>query len=84
MFTLYVLKSNKDNKLYIGSTHNLSRRLNEHMLGLVKSTKHRRPLALVYKEEFTIKQDATRREKYFKGGGKARKLLDDLIENRGA
>ena len=83
MFTLYILRSEKDNKLYIGSTGNLVRRLEEHSLGMVKSTKNRRPLMLVYKEEFEVKKDAAQRERYFKGGGKARKLLDTLINNTG-
>jgi len=79
MHIMYVLKSKKDGKLYIGSTGNLGRRLHEHSLGLVKSTQYRRPLALVYQESFENKSDAQVRERYFKGGGKARNVLDELI-----
>lgn len=79
MFATYVLKSQKDGKLYIGSTGNFSLRLKQHNAGLVKSTKNRRPLDLVYREEFGTKKEAQAREKYFKGGGKARKLLKELI-----
>lgn len=79
MYTVYVLKSIKDYKLYIGCTGLLSRRLIEHNEGKVSSTKNRRPLVLVYKEEFFTKKEALQRERYFKGGGKARKLLDELI-----
>jgi len=82
MFWMYVLKSNKDGKLYIGSTGNLERRLREHVQGLVKSTRNRRPLALVYEETFSTKEEAQNREKYFKGGGKARKILTELINKR--
>ncbi|MEX2341008.1 MAG: GIY-YIG nuclease family protein [Candidatus Paceibacterota bacterium] len=39
MFYIYVLKSLKDNELYIGSTSNLKRRFVEHNAGDVKSTK---------------------------------------------
>ena len=80
MFTVYVLKSKKDGKFYIGSTGNFSLRLKQHDDGLVKSTRNRRPLDLVYKEEFDTKKEALAREKYFKGGGRARKLLKELIE----
>ena len=79
MFTVYVLKSKKDGKLYVGFTGNLELRLMQHQEGLVISTKNRRPLDLVYKEEFDTKARAQAREKYFKGGGKARKLLKELI-----
>ena len=82
MFYLYVLKSNKDGKFYIGSTGNIERRIQEHLLGLVKSTKNRRPLKLIYKEIFTTKEEAQSRESYFKGGGKARNLLTKLIKEQ--
>ncbi len=82
MFCTYVLKSNKDGRLYIGSTGNLERRMWEHVQGLVKSTKYRRPLELIYKETFDTKEKAQSRENYFKGGGKARKILAELINNQ--
>jgi len=66
MFYVYILLSQKDNKRYIGFTDNLDRRLNEHNSGLVKSTKNRRPLILIYKEEFKDKFDAMKREKKIK------------------
>ena len=81
MFSTYVLLSKKDGRLYIGSTGNLKKRIEEHEFGLVKSTRARRPLVLVYKEDFDSKKEALAREMYFKGGGKARKLLDELIKN---
>ncbi len=79
MHIMYVLKSEKDGRLYIGSTSDLDRRLLEHSQGLVKSTKHRRPLIFIYQEQFENKKDAEARERYFKGGGKARKLLGELM-----
>ena len=79
MFHFYVLKSKKDGKLYLGSTGNLERRLEEHASGRVKSTENRRPLELVYREACVTKKEAQSREGYFKGGGKARNLLKQLI-----
>ena len=64
--TTYVLKSLKDNKLYIGSTNDLDRRIKEHNSGKNKSTKNRRPFELVYKEEFNSTTEARIREKLFK------------------
>ena len=62
MFYVYILKSNKDGKLYIGYSNNLRKRFREHNLGLVESTKSRMPLRLVYYEAYTLEEDATKRE----------------------
>ena len=74
-YTVYILKSSKDNKRYIGCTRNILRRLDEHNNGLVKSTRNRRPLELIYNEEFENKADASARERFFKSG-KGREYLD--------
>ncbi len=74
-YTVYIIKSSKDNKRYIGCTKNILRRLDEHNNGLVKSTRSRRPLELIYNEEFENKADAFAREKFFKSS-KGREYLD--------
>jgi putative endonuclease len=66
MFYVYVIRSNKDNKLYIGCTNNLKRRFAEHNSGQSKATKGRRPFELVYYEAYKAKQDAVHREKMLK------------------
>jgi putative endonuclease len=58
-------------------TSDLNRRLKEHNSGKVKSTKNRRPLELIYTEEFISKQDALNRETFFKSG-KGREFLNQL------
>lgn len=62
----YVLKSEKDNELYIGSTSDLTRRIKEHNSGKNKSTKSRKPFKLVYCEKFDRLSDARYREYIFK------------------
>jgi len=57
MFYVYVLMSQKDRKRYIGQTMDLNQRLSEHNMGLVKSTKSRRPLKLVYFEEYNTREE---------------------------
>ncbi len=64
----YVLRSERDNYLYIGSTSNLRRRVDEHNGGKVRSTKSRRPLSLVYHEEHQDKTSARKREIFLKSG----------------
>ncbi|MFH1608617.1 MAG: GIY-YIG nuclease family protein [Patescibacteria group bacterium] len=68
MFYTYVLKSKKDNKLYIGFSCDLKKRLLEHNKGLVESTKNRRPFKLVYYEACCNKEKAIAREKTLKTG----------------
>ncbi len=34
---------------------------------------------LIYTEEYSSRNEAAARERYFKSGGKARKLLDELM-----
>ena len=65
-YYIYVLHSKKDRKNYTGYTKNLKLRLQQHNSGLVESTKHRLPLALIYFEGCLNQQDATHREKYLK------------------
>jgi len=64
----YVLKSLKDNEIYIGYTNNLRERLGNHNLGLVASTKNRRPLELIYFEGCLDEKRAVEREKQLKTG----------------
>ena len=66
MYYTYVLFSEKDEKYYIGFTKDLKRRFEQHKNGLVESTKHRRPLKLIYYEACHDQADARKREKYLK------------------
>ena len=66
MYYTYVLRSEKDDKFYIGFTKDLKQRFNEHEKGMVESTKNRRPLNLIYYEACLNQNDAIKREKYFK------------------
>ena len=71
MFYVYILKSAKDGKLYIGYTNDLRTRYMEHSKGLVRSTRPRIPLSLVYYEAYIAQEDAKEREtqlKRFSGG----------------
>ena len=63
---VYVLHSLKDGKNYIGYTKNLKLRFEKHLEGKVTSTKHRRPLKLIYFEGCLSKENTTKREKHFK------------------
>ncbi|HBM45757.1 TPA: excinuclease ABC subunit C [Patescibacteria group bacterium] len=66
MYYTYVLFSEKDKNFYVGYTHNVALRFEQHCGGQVDSTKNRRPLLLIYFEGGLDKQDALNREKYLK------------------
>ena len=68
MFYTYVLKSSKDNDLYVGFSKDLIKRLKEHNGGLVKATMHRRPFKIVYYEACIDEKKAIEREKALKTG----------------
>ncbi|HEY4519890.1 MAG TPA: GIY-YIG nuclease family protein [Candidatus Paceibacterota bacterium] len=83
MFYVYVLRSFKDGKLYLGCTNDLRRRFREHQTGEVLSTKSRRPFELRYYEAFYCEQNARKREMSLKKDGKAlaqlkRRILESL------
>lgn len=68
MFYVYILKSLKDNSLYIGYTHDINRRVEQHNSGLSLATKYKRPYKLLFYEAFTDRIDAKHREVYLKSG----------------
>lgn len=81
MYYVYVIKSKRDEKLYVGFTKNLLKRLKEHNQGNVISTKNRIPFELIYYEASNMLQDAVSREKALKTGfGRAylKRRLSDI------
>jgi putative endonuclease len=82
MYYTYVLKSQKDNELYIGWTDNLVERVKHHNSGQVTSTRGRMPLILVYYEACLSKEKAIEREKQLKTGY-GRKYIMRRINNAG-
>ena len=77
-YSVYVLRSKKDGKLYVGFTHDINKRVSEHNLGKVDVTKKRRPFDLVYCELFKNEYDARKREYYYKSGWGRRHLMKTL------
>jgi putative endonuclease len=79
MFTVYVLHSEKYDKLYIGCTSDLIQRLLSHnQLARKGWTVKYRPWKLIYSEELTDKSTAMKREKELKSH-KGRDFLRSLI-----
>lgn len=78
MFNVYILKSLKDGKFYIGHTSDLAKRIKRHNVGRNKSTRCRTPFDLVYTEVYSTKGEVVSREnkiKSYKGGDEFKKLI---------
>lgn len=74
---VYIVKC-KDESLYTGITTDLQRRIAEHNNDDTKGAKSlrgRRPVGLVYSEEFQTESDAKKREEAIKGWRRKYKLL---------
>jgi putative endonuclease len=65
MYYVYFLFLNNGD-IYKGSTNDLKRRISEHRMGRVTSTKHKRPFEFIAYEAYMLKSDAVRREKFLK------------------
>jgi len=87
MFYVYIIKSKKDGKCYIGSTNDLKQRMVEHNNGKVFSIKSRRPFVLVYYESYLSEKDARLREqklkKYGQGVTNLYKRLTNSLKSAG-
>ena len=81
MYTVYVIHSTQFDKIYIGYSSDLERRMIAHnMLSTKGYTKKYRPWKVVYTEQFDSKQDAIQREKQLKGG-QGRQWIRDNLKN---
>ena len=68
MYYVYVLKSLVNDRQYVGYTQDIFERLKMHNQGKVRSTKAYKPYKLIYKEEFSDKTAARKRELFLKSG----------------
>ena len=85
MYTVYILISEKNHRLYVGCTSDFSKRLERHNKGFVIATKHNIPYSMLYSEEFTDKATAFQRERYLKSLWSARfknKLKRDFLNKK--
>jgi len=75
---VYALVS-RQNRIYVGMTASLSRRLADHNYGRVFSTKGFRPWQVLYQEECGERKNARIREKYLKSGAGKEFLKTKLL-----
>ena len=77
MHFVYILRS-ENNRYYIGASDNVSKRLNYHNSGRVKSTKPYMPWSLIYTEKYNTLSEARKRESQIKNW-RSRLAVERLI-----
>ena len=68
MYSIYVIQSRIDKRIYVGLSANVEKRVEDHNSGRVFSTKGYRPWILVYTEKVGSRKEARERERFFKSG----------------
>jgi putative endonuclease len=73
-FWVYILRC-ADGSYYTGHTDNLEKRIGEHITGAIVScyTFKRRPIELVFSQEFTLREEALSSEQQIKGWSRKKK-----------
>ena len=72
-YHVYMLRCS-DGSYYVGHTNDLEQRLAAHERGAIESyTLSRRPVVLVFGDQFSTRQEAFHRERQIKGWSRARK-----------
>jgi putative endonuclease len=66
MFYVYVLRSGKTGRRYVGSCEDLDNRVRRHNAGETKATRHGIPWKLVHTESFLTRREAVKKERCYK------------------
>jgi len=81
-FKVYILKSVKVEKYYIGSTSNLEKRIEFHNSKRARWTKRYQPWILIHFEEYSTRAEAIKREKYLKSLKGISSKLEKIIKDK--
>jgi putative endonuclease len=81
MYYVYLIKSKKTNKCYLGFTKNLKERLKQHNNRKSIATKFGIPYELIYYESYKSEKDARLREKKLKHNGQGIRRLKERLNN---
>ena len=78
---VYILKSLKNSRFYIGSTDNLNRRIDEHNSGKSTYTSFSKPFELVFSQEYD-ELTMARKIEYWLKRQKDKKLIERIITEK--
>ncbi len=79
-FWLYILKNKENGQYYVGQTKDIKERLERHNTNRSKFTSGKGKWVLAYKEKYSSRKEAIRREREIKSK-KSRKFIKKLIMN---
>jgi len=79
MYYTYILKSEKTEKLYIGHTENLEKRLIEHNSNQSNFTKGKGPWKIIFSNEFNTRSEAMKFEIKLKKIKNKNYLINNLV-----
>jgi len=79
MYYLYVLRFDRNKKLYYGFTNNLKRRIKDHKSKHSSFPSRNGRFKLIFYEAYINKRDAKEAERYFKTGH-GRKILKEKLK----
>jgi putative endonuclease len=80
VFSVYVLRSLRNDKRYVGYTGKMpTEKLAEHNSGATRWTRSNRPFELIHCEEFGDAKSARQRENFLKSG-RGRQWLDENVQ----
>ncbi len=82
MFFVYVLYSVKFDKIYIGHTSDIEKRLLQHNSGKHRYTKRYIPWIIIYFEKFDTRAEAMKREKELKSHQGRKFIREQLLNGR--
>ena len=81
-YYVYVIKSLRQNWIYVGMTEDIERRLEQHNRGWNVSTKSHAPFRLIFSETYSDNLGARKREKYLKSAA-GKRFIRKYIESIG-
>ena len=79
-YWVYALWSESHDKIYVGFTNNLERRLSQHANGESTYTRKFRPWQCFFTEMASTKEEALKKETYYKSGWGRKRLQKELEE----
>jgi putative endonuclease len=68
MVIVYAIWSERFNRIYVGMSQDIDKRLKEHNTGMTQSTKPFRPWKIIFTERFENWEKGRVAEKYYKSG----------------
>ena len=81
-FYVYILRSLKNGRYYIGQTKDLEKRISIHNSSKARWTKRYQPWELVHNEIFSSRSEAIKREMFLKNIGGIGNKINEIVSGK--